>query len=449
MRRELFGTDGIRGVAGEFPLDQQTAHAFGVALGKWAAQRSDRPDVVIGMDTRESGTWLAGQVAGGLGEAGARTHFAGVVTTPGLAYLTRTEAFIAGVMVSASHNHYQDNGIKVFGHSGYKLPDEQEHLLEQEIFRLREEGIEANAAPVNVEDVLDRHYLDYLASTSGPLNGFSIVVDCGHGAASHLAPGLLERLGAKTHLMGCSPNGRNINLDCGALHVEPLRRRVLETGADIGVAFDGDADRAMFISHSGKLADGDCVLLLYACSLLERGELSGDNGAPVVIATVMSNLGLEVALTAHGIQLVRTPVGDKYVLEEMVRRDAMLGGEQSGHIIFRKYATTGDGLLTALRVLEVMRESGRNLDELTSELQSFPQRLINVRVRTRRPLEELAVVQDEIRAAEEFFGDSGRILVRFSGTETLARVMVEGSDQERVDLHSERIAAAIGKELGE
>ena len=449
MAKQLFGTDGIRGVAGEFPLDQQTTHAFGLALGKWAARHSDRPDVVIGMDTRESGAGLAGQVAGGLAAAGARTHFAGVATTPGIAYLTRTEAFIAGVIISASHNQYRDNGIKVFGHSGYKLPDDEEHLLEQEIFRLLEEGIEVNAVPVAAEEVLDQHYLDYLASTTGPLNGISIVVDCGHGAASHMAPSLLGRLGAKVDAIGCSPNGRNINLGCGTLHLDSLRRRVLEAGADLGVAFDGDADRAMFVSHSGKVVDGDCVLLLCARSLLERGKLAGGNRAPVVIATVMSNLGLEKALAAHGIQLVRTAVGDKYVLEEMLRRDAALGGEQCGHVVFREHATTGDGLLTALRVLEVMRETGKDLDGLTSELRLYPQRLVNVRVQSREPLEGLAAVQAEIRAAEQYFGDSGRILVRYSGTEPLARVMVEGSDQRQVDLYSERIAAAIRKELGD
>ena len=449
MAKQLFGTDGIRGVAGEFPLDRQTAHAFGVVLGKWAARHSGRPEVVIGMDTRESGAWLANQVAGGLAEAGARTHFAGIITTPGIAYLTRTETFVAGVMISASHNTYQDNGLKVFGHTGFKLPDDEEHLLEQEIFRLLEEGVEASEASYSVEKALDQRYLDYLASTVGSLEGVSLVLDCGHGAASQLAPSLFTRLGAKISTIGCSPDGRNINRDCGALHLDSLRNQVMETGADLGVAFDGDADRAMLVSHSGNIINGDSVLLICALSLLKQGKLTGGKTEPVVIATVMSNLGLEKALEANGIKLVRMPVGDKYVLEEMLRRDAALGGEQSGHVIFREYATTGDGLLTALRVLAVMHETGKNLDELTADLQVYPQRLVNIRVRARRPLDDMPAVQDEIRAAEKALLDSGRVLVRFSGTEPLARVMVEASDMQQVDLYSNRIAAAIQRELGE
>lgn len=448
MGKRLFGTDGIRGVAGEFPLDPRTVHAAGVALGHWAKQHGENPDVVIGIDTRESGNWLAAAVAGGLAEVGARSHFAGVVTTPGIAYLTRMEDFVAGVMISASHNPYRDNGIKVFGHTGYKLPDDEEHLLEEEIFRLLEEGVDSQPLTLSVEESLARRYVDYLFSTSSPLSGLSLIADCGHGAASRLAPALLERLGAGVETVCCSPDGRNINLNCGALHPEALRERVLEQGADLGVAFDGDADRAMFVSHTGKLVDGDAVLLVCGRAMLERGRLTGNNGSPIVVATVMSNLGLEKALTARGIELVRTPVGDKYVLEEMLRRNAALGGEQSGHVIFREYATTGDGLLTALRVLDIMKTTGKDLDALTAELVVHPQRLVNVRVKSRRALEELKSVQAEIRAAEQEFKDEGRVLVRFSGTEPLARVMVEGTDADRVNHFVERIAAAIRTELG-
>jgi phosphoglucosamine mutase len=447
MAKQLFGTDGIRGVAGEFPLDPQTVHAFGVALGAWAARHGDQPEVVIGMDTRESGPWLAEQVAGGLARRGVRSRFAGLITTPGIAYLTRLNSFVAGVMISASHNPYEDNGLKVFGHSGYKLPDDEEHSLEQEIFRLRE-SVKPTPASLSVEPELAQRYTDYLASTASSLRDLSIVADCGHGAASPLAPSLFERLGARVDTIGCSPNGRNINLGCGALHVEPLQRHVLEHGASLGVAFDGDADRAIFVSSSGKIVDGDYVLLLSANNLLAHGRLSGNNGHPVVVATVMSNLGLERALAARGVRLARTLVGDKYVLEEMLRRGAKLGGEQSGHVIFLDYATTGDGVLTALRVLDIMRQSGKSLDELTADIEMYPQRLINVRVKSRKPLEELESVTREIRAVEQSFGDRGRVLVRFSGTEPLARVMVEGPDLARVNAFAGRIAEAIRNELG-
>jgi len=293
-----------------------------------------------------------------------------------------------------------------------------------------------------VVDVLVRAYVEHLASTMPDgLSGMTIVVDGANGAASHLGPAVFERLGAKVDCIHCAPDGKNINLNCGALHVEDLRKRVLETGATMGVAFDGDADRAMFVSHSGKIVDGDGVLLL--CGR----RLQVTRGLKEVVSTVMSNLGLERALTHHGIGMVRTPVGDKYVLEEMIKRDALLGGEQSGHVIFREFATTGDGLLTALRVCEVMRTSGKDLDALTAELEVYPQLLVNVRVKERRPLEDMAPVQEEIRRMQAEFGDAGRVVVRFSGTEPLARVMVEGPKLDRVQHFAESIAAAIRSEL--
>jgi phosphoglucosamine mutase len=449
MARQLFGTDGIRGVAGEFPLDPVTAHAFGSALGNWAKKHDENPEVVIGMDTRESGPWLAAQVAGGLARHGVTTRFAGLITTPGVAYLTRTQHFVAGVMISASHNPYQDNGLKAFDHSGFKLPDDQELLLENEIFALRNAGIEAVAADLQVDETLDEAYVDYLASTvHGSFSGMRIVLDCANGASSHLATELFERLGATVDAIGCEPNGRNINLNNGALHIEDLRREVLKRGADVGIAFDGDADRAILVSHSGKIIDGDSVLLIVANALHDSGKLAGLDGHPIVVATVMSNLGLERALRQSGIQLVRTPVGDKYVLEEMVRRGAILGGEQSGHVIFREFATTGDGMLTALRVLEVVKNTGRDLDDLTSRMHIYPQLLVNVRVKNRKPLIDMPGVQSEIRTAEQSFGDAGRVLVRFSGTEPLARVMVEGPDLVQVEHFAERIAGAIRSELG-
>jgi phosphoglucosamine mutase len=447
--RQLFGTDGVRGVAGEFPLDSKTVYALGAALGGIAARLASAPEIVIGMDTRESGPWIAGHVAGGLVRHGASVRFAGVTTTPGVAYLTRTNSFVAGVMISASHNPYRDNGIKIFGHSGHKLPDDREHAIEQEIFALLEADIQPAQAALTPDPGLDQHYIDYLASTAAhSLSGLNLAVDCGNGAASALAPELFRRLGACVTALNCEPDGRNINLGCGALHVEGLQQAVLAGGADMGVAFDGDADRAIFVSRSGKVVDGDAVLLMCAKALHARGRLTGPGGQPAVVATVMSNLGFERALAAHGIKLLRTPVGDKYVLEEMLRSGAVLGGEQSGHVIFSEYSTTGDGLLTALRVIDTALEAGKGLDELAGEIEVYPQRLVNVRIKARKPLSELPAVNEEIRAAERDFGDAGRVLVRFSGTEPLARVMVEGPDLARVEAAASRIAAAIERDLG-
>jgi len=448
MPKELFGTDGIRGVAGEYPLDAETVHAFGRALGGDMGRMSPDAEIVIGMDTRESGPWIAAQAAAGLLDCGVRARFAGVITTPGIAYLTRSNSFTAGVMISASHNPYRDNGIKVFGHTGFKLPDAEEHAVEREIFRLLDAGIGPLGPPgpeLEIDLGLPQGYLDYLAGTaSGSFRGMRIVVDCGNGAASRLAPELFRRLGAGVHAICDQPNGRNINLGCGALHVDALRAAVLETAADLGVAFDGDADRAILVARSGRIVDGDAVLLIAARALKAAGKLDGN----LVVATVMSNLGLEKALEREGIRMLRTPVGDKYVLEEMVRVGAALGGEQSGHVIFRQFATTGDGLLTALRILEIARNAGAGLDELMAGFDSYPQRLLNVRVREKKALADLPGVARAVEDCQRAFGSSGRVLVRFSGTEPLARVMVEGPDMAQVDAHTERIAQAIQEEIG-
>jgi phosphoglucosamine mutase len=442
VAKQLFGTDGIRGVAGEYPLDPATIFAFGAALGREAMGTGE---ILVGADTRESGPWIAELVAGGLERSGARVRYAGVVTTPGIAYLTRTGPFVAGVMISASHNPYQDNGIKVFTHSGFKLPDAEEHAIEQEIFRLRGLGVAPAPATLAVDEGLDRQYLEYLVSTASVrFDGVTLAMDCGNGAASLLGPALFRRLGADVKEIFCAPDGRNINLGCGALHVERLRDAVLALRADFGVAFDGDADRAIFVAASGKTVDGDAVLLATARAMKAAGHLPGDT----VVSTVMSNLGLERALERDGIRMTRTPVGDKYVLEEMVRLGAALGGEQSGHVIFREYSTTGDGLLTALRLFEIARQAGVGLDELTADLEVYPQRLVNVRVREKKGLTELPSVAREIQLVEEAFAGTGRVLVRFSGTEPLARVMVEGPDLEQVESFSARIAEAIRREMG-
>ena len=445
MGKQLFGTDGIRGVAGEYPLDPATVYAFGLALGHDATAAQGSPEILIGRDTRESGSWIAELVAGGLEATGARIRYAGVITTPGVAYLTKTGPFLAGVMISASHNPYRDNGIKVFGHSGFKLPDEEEDAIEREILRIREQGLEPRPTPLFSDEALAQQYLEYLASTAKVrLDGVRLVLDCGNGAAYRLAPKLFRRLGAEVTAICAEPDGRNINLNCGALHLEAAQKKVLECRANYGVAFDGDADRAIFVSSSGRVVNGDAVLLLAAREMKDRGRLREN----MVVTTVMANLGLEKALERVGVEMVRTPVGDKYVLEEMVRRDAMLGGEQSGHVIFREFATTGDGILTALRVFETVQRSGKGLDELTADLKVFPQKLVNVRVREKKGLLEVPAIAAEIRRVEEEFAGSGRVVVRFSGTEPLARVMVEGPDLEQVERSSESIAAVIQREMG-
>lgn len=447
MGKRLFGTDGIRGVAGQAPLDARTIAALGIALGDDLKRRKlGEKAVLIGMDTRESGPQIAAELADGLKRSGVGVRFAGVVTTPGVAYLTRTGDFSAGVMISASHNPFEDNGIKVFARTGYKLPDEEEHEIEEEIFRILD-GLQVGGSPPRLEQNLDvRPYLDFLISTlaGAKLNGMKLVIDCGHGAASKLAPQLFREAGADVTEICCEPNGRNINLGCGALYVDKLREAVVAQGADAGVAFDGDADRAILVSGSGRIVDGDATMLIAARRMQADGHLSGNT----VVSTVMSNLGLEKALQRLGIAMVRTPVGDKYVLEEMLRRGADLGGEQSGHVIFREYATTGDGMLTALKLFEICAREKATLDELASGLTVFPQLLVNIRVRERRPLDELPIVVDEIRACETALDGSGRVLVRFSGTEPLARVMVEGPDLVQVKNWAGRIADAIRNQLG-
>ncbi len=444
MARQLFGTDGIRGKAGDPPLDKPTAFALGAALGAWAKGQSTAPKVLLGMDTRESGPWLAEAVAAGLVSAGVEPHFAGLLTTPGVAYNTKHGPYVAGVMISASHNPYEDNGLKVFDHSGFKLPDAQELILEEQILQIRENAIVPDCSLPLHEELAD-HYLDFLRSTfPHSLKGLRVVLDCANGAASILAPRLFTQLGAEVITIANSPDGRNINAGVGALHTDHVRAAVLEHKADIGVAFDGDADRAMFKSASGSRIDGDLVLLICARLFKASGHLRGN----LVVATVMSNLGLEVALRKEGITLARTNVGDKYVLEEMIRSGSNLGGEQSGHVIFPEFATTGDGMLTALRVLEAMVTSGKSLDELTHGFDVFPQLLVNVRIGARRPLEELHAVQSVIADCERDFGSNGRVLVRFSGTEPLARVMVEGNDEAKVEYHANAIAATLQQAMG-
>jgi phosphoglucosamine mutase len=447
--RKLFGTDGIRGVAGQLPLDPKTVYAVGLALAHQVKASNSHPRLLLGMDTRESSNWIAAALSAGITDGGAKVESAGVITTPAIAYLARKHGFDAGVVISASHNPWQDNGIKVFGGNGYKLPDETELRIENEIFRQLEtvaspESASLSAPPVNTKFRVD--YEDFLraAVPDLDLNGLHLVLDCANGAASAIAPELFSQLGGKIHLTHITPDGRNINANCGALHPEVVAAEAKSLHADIGVTFDGDADRALFADAKGKVVNGDGVLLLVARDLYARKMLRGS----LVVATTMSNMGLEAALRRDGIQMLRAPVGDKYVLERMQQEDASLGGEQSGHILFPHLATTGDGLLTALVVLDIVRRSGKPLHELVADLKVFPQVIVNVRVKEKKPLEQIATVSDTIRDAETDLAENGRVVVRYSGTEALARVMIEAESEATMRHHADRIAGAIREALG-
>ncbi len=446
--RKLFGTDGIRAVAGEAPLDRATIFAVGQALAHTLKAKHPMPRVLLGMDTRESGPWIARALHAGLVDGGATLANAGVVTTPAVAYLARKFGFGAGVVISASHNPWADNGIKIFGGDGYKLPDADELAMEGEIFsRLGQgaSGEEERALP-EADPVYRHDYKTFLrAAVPGlRLDGMHIVLDCANGAASAIAPELFAALGGRVELTHAAPDGRNINEGCGALHAEVVAREVRERGADLGVTLDGDADRALFADRQGRVVNGDAVLLLAGRFLKQAGQLAGDT----VVATTMSNMGLEAALRRDGITMLRAPVGDKYVLEMMQAHGASLGGEQSGHILFPHLHTTGDGLLTALVVLDIVRRSGRRIEELLADLKTYPQVIVNVRVREKKPLGEIASVASAIGEAERELAGTGRVVVRYSGTEALARVMIEAESESAMRAHAERIAGAIRAELG-
>lgn len=442
--RKLFGTDGIRGVAGEYPLDGKTVFAIGRALGHHLPPGPRR--IVIGQDTRESSSWIAAVLTGGLAESGIQVESAGVITTPGVAYLTHTKAFSAGIVISASHNPWQDNGIKLFGHDGYKLPDATELEIETEIFALLNslQAAEVHEQSPAADIGLHQAYVSWLAHPIAGAEKLKAVVDCANGAASAVAPEILNRSGIKAEYTHNAPNGRNINENCGALHPEVVAREVVARKADLGICFDGDADRVLFTDQAGNVINGDAVMLLLARELKQRGALSRDT----IVATTMSNMGLEIALRDSGITMLRAPVGDKYVLEEMQKSGAVLGGEQSGHIILSREATTGDGLLTAMRVLNIIAANGKPLPELISGLKVFPQTIKNVKVREKRPLDQVPDVAAAIRKAEQELNGNGRINVRYSGTETLARVMVEAEKEETVQRLASSIAGAIEKALG-
>ncbi len=448
--RKLFGTDGIRAVAGEAPLDARTIHAVGVALARQLAERTQPVRVVLGTDTRESCPWIASTLIGGLREAGAAVEFAGVITTPAIAFLARKHGFSAGVVISASHNPWQDNGIKVFGGDGYKLPDEVELAMEREIERVLEQegsGLRDHRADLPaINEEFRREYVQFLMSAVPgiSLDNRCVVIDCANGAASVVAPQLFDSLKGTVEVTHASPDGRNINANCGALHPEVVAREVKERAATLGFTFDGDADRALFADEHGNVVNGDAVMLVCARDLQARGELAGN----IVVATTMSNMGFEAALRRSGISMLRAPVGDKYVLEEMNKSGASLGGEQSGHILFPARATTGDGLLTALVVLDVVHRSGKTLGQLVADLKNYPQVIVNVKVREKRPLDSIPSVVSAIRSAEDELRDSGRVVIRYSGTEALARVMIEAESESAMRRHADAIAHAIRTELG-
>ncbi|MBS1807030.1 MAG: phosphoglucosamine mutase [Acidobacteria bacterium] len=448
---KLFGTDGIRGEAGKFPLDVPTIERFGYALAMELEKRLGKtPLIILGRDTRESGEWIEAAVIRGIKTAAARYQSAGIITTPGVAYLTKILKADAGIVISASHNPFQDNGLKVFSPSGQKLDDITEQAIEADL-RAEAEAFPAmsntdTSRDTATEQELQQKYQSFLRTEMGTgldLSGLHLVVDCANGASYRLAPALFQALGAEVTVINTDPNGRNINLDCGALHTEQLQAKVVETKADIGVAFDGDADRALFVDAQGNLVDGDQVLFIAAEYLAERNELEGNR----VVATVMSNLGLELGLQQKNISLTRTNVGDKYVLDELLKNGGSIGGEQSGHVIFPKISLTGDGIITALEVLRVMKDSKQGLQELASGFTRYPQITINVKVGSKPPLDSIPPIKAMMDQLHTELQGTGRLLLRYSGTENLARVMIEGKDEKVIRMQAEAMAQVLRDHL--
>ncbi len=452
----LFGTDGVRGKAGDFPLDHETVARLGASLVRAMRASSAHADgaragtrplrFVLGRDTRESGEWIERELARGVHAEGAEITTAGVIPTPAVAYVTRAMGFDAGLVISASHNPFEDNGIKVFSGSGEKFTEALEREVEA-IVSDRSWSVTASAdAPVDSTDVTDAYLQHARLAFPNPerLGAFKLAIDAANGATTTVAPRLFHELGFDVEVLSASPDGRNINLECGSTHPEHLSRIVRERGCRMGVAFDGDGDRAIFVDASGRVVDGDAVLLMCARHLQSIGKLKG--GA--IVATVMSNIGLELALRASGIEIVRCAVGDKYVMEEMLKRDLSIGGEQSGHIIFSEHLYTGDGIVTALSVLRVMAETGRELADLASEFVAYPQVLLNVRVREKKPLEAFPSIARTMAEVEAQLEGNGRLLVRYSGTEPLLRVMIEGQDQRQIHAWASEIVAQVKAHLG-
>jgi phosphoglucosamine mutase len=443
---KLFGTDGVRGVAGQPPLDPEMVRRLGAALVRALPRGPEPPRLLVGRDTRESGVWIEKELAHGAGGEGAAVTSAGVVPTPAVAYLTRAFGYDLGVVISASHNPFEDNGIKVFSGRGEKFTEAVERHVETIVADRSWTAQRGDAPAVPQADLVGayREHLRAVFPESSRLSGLLLGVDCANGATTTAAPALLAALGIRTVITGNEPDGRNINLGCGSTHPQRLAHIVVERGCQMGVAFDGDGDRAIFVDHTGRIVDGDAVLFMCARQLQAEKRLKRS----AIVATVMSNIGLEIALRPLGIELVRCAVGDKYVMEEMLNRGLSLGGEQSGHIIFSDYLFTGDGLCTALNVLRTVALSGRTLAELASDLVSYPQVLVNVRVRQKGDFAAVPSIRDAIARVEARLEGQGRLLVRYSGTEPLLRVMLEGKHEHEIRAWAQEIADAVTKSLG-
>jgi phosphoglucosamine mutase len=442
----LFGTDGVRGVAGNHPLDIPTITRLGAAIVRTMppepGRRGYRPRILIGRDTRESGAWIERALSRGAAYEGGTTESAGVIPTPAIAFLTAARRYDAGVVISASHNPYEDNGIKVFSDRGGKISEAREQEIEAVVadrsWEVDETGLSDAVPRVEYTDEYVAHVRKMLPDPAR-LHELKIAIDCANGATSLAGPRLFHGLGLDTRVIGANPDGRNINLGCGSTHPEFLADYVVKEGIDFGVAFDGDGDRAIFVAADGRVVDGDAVLLMCALHRRSLGLLPGD----AVVATVMSNIGLEIALREHGIAMPRCPVGDKYVAEEMQKKGIALGGEQSGHVIFDEHLATGDGLATAMAVLRVMADTGRTLASLAGDLVTFPQVLVNVRVREKRPIDTDPALKAVMKDIEKRLEGEGRLLVRYSGTEPLMRIMIEGRDQSQIQAWAGEIAEVV------
>ncbi|MFA5515247.1 MAG: phosphoglucosamine mutase [Desulfuromonadales bacterium] len=449
-QKKLFGTDGVRGVANIYPMTTEIAMQLGRAAAHIFRNGNKRHRVVIGKDTRLSGYMIENALAAGICSMGVDVLQVGPLPTPGIAFITASMRADAGVVISASHNAYQDNGIKFFSRDGFKLPDEIELKIEELIFSKKIDSLRPIASEVGkafrIDDAKGRYivFLKNAFPRDLDLQGLRIVLDCAHGAAYKVAPAVLEELGAEVISLGVSPNGTNINAGCGSLHPEVISEAVKEHRAHLGIALDGDADRVIFVDEFGNEVDGDHIMAICAAHMLERGQLAHKT----LVSTVMSNMGLDIALRKAGGQVVKTAVGDRYVAEEMLRGGYNLGGEQSGHMIFLDHNTTGDGMISALQVLAIIQRSGRTLSELAEVMIALPQVLLNVRVAKRRDLAEFAEIQKVIADTEKKLGDSGRVLIRYSGTEPLLRIMLEGQDKYQITEMAHGIGAAIEKHLG-
>ncbi|MGD9019547.1 MAG: phosphoglucosamine mutase [Desulfuromonadales bacterium] len=451
MSKKLFGTDGVRGIANKHPMTTEVAMRLGRAAAYVFKHDDRRSRIVIGKDTRLSGYMIENALAAGICSMGVDVLLVGPLPTPGIAFITASMRADAGVVISASHNPYQDNGIKFFARDGFKLPDDLEMKIEALLYSEQIDSLRPTAEEVGkafrVEDAIGR-YIVFLKNTFPrelDLSGLKIVLDCAHGAAYRVAPAVLEELGAQVFAYGVKPDGTNINAGCGSTCPEVISKAVLEHGADLGIALDGDADRCIFVDEHGNEVDGDHIMAICGIDLLQRNALKQNT----IVATVMSNMGLDIALKKAGGKVIKTDVGDRYVVEEMRRNDYCFGGEQSGHIVFLEHNTTGDGIISALQVLAILQKSGKSLSELASVMQSLPQVLVNVRVRERLSLDQLPDVRAMIEAVESRLGDTGRVLIRYSGTEPLMRIMLEGQDQDEINGMANQIAELVKSSIGE